>query len=523
LADDGVSGAEPEDRLQVHGERYREIRRQVEEAIRPLATSIDGWHFTCQASAHELALRTGGYVIIEGAGVPRLGQVLGLELELVDGPDVAFDSERVVPLHRDDAELGAARIATTVKLRMVRGTGVVYDGDGAPFHDGVMRPALPREVQDWLEKVRPARVDLQIGELRLAPGVPLRLDAGGFDRHTFLCGQSGSGKTYSLGVMLEQLLLETSLRMVVLDPNSDFVALGQTREGVASDVVDRHREHAGVVVRRAADGGGERLRLRFADLDPRVQAAVLRLDPIRDRGEYSELVSLLDTWAEADTPISLEQLLAGGGSEARALGERLRNLGVDRWGVWARDDEGSIVEELAARSARCLVVDLGSLQTLEEKALVSEAMLATLWRQRTDRQPTLIVVDEAHNVCPSEPADPITAIATEHAVRIAAEGRKFGLYMLVSTQRPHKVHEQVLSQCDNLVLMRMNSRSDLAHVGDLFSFVPPALLAAATDFGLGEALVAGKIASHPALIRFGARITEEGGSDVPADWAARRS
>ncbi len=523
MADDGVSAAEPEDRLQAHGERYREIRRQVEEAILPLATSIDGRHFTCQASPHELALRTGGYVIIEGAGVPRLGQVLGLELELVDGPDVAFDSERVVPLQRDDAELGAARIATTVKLRMVRGTGVVYDGDGAPFHDGVMRPALPREVQAWLEKVRPARVDLEIGELRLAPGVPLRLDAGGFDRHTFLCGQSGSGKTYSLGVMLEQLLLETSLRMVVLDPNSDFVALGRTREGVASDVVDRHRERAGVVVRQAADGGGERLRLRFADLDPRVQAAVLRLDPIADRGEYSELVSLLDTWAEADTPISLEQLLAGGGSEARALGERLRNLGVDRWGVWARDDEGSIVEELAARSARCLVVDLGSLQTLEEKALVSEAVLATLWRQRTDRQPTLIVVDEAHNVCPSEPGDPITAIATEHAVRIAAEGRKFGLYMLVSTQRPHKVHEQVISQCDNLVLMRMNSRSDLAHVGELFSFVPPALLAAATDFGLGEALVAGKIASHPALIRFGARITEEGGSDVPADWASPRS
>ena len=43
----------------------------------------------------------------------------------------------------------------------------------------------------------------------LAAGVTLALDAGGFGRHTFLCGQSGSGKTYSLGVILEQLLLET--------------------------------------------------------------------------------------------------------------------------------------------------------------------------------------------------------------------------------------------------------------------------------------------------------------------------
>ena len=126
-------------------------------------------------------------------------------------------------------------------------------------------------------------------------------------------------------------------------------------------------------------------------------------------------------------------------------------------------------------------------------------------------------------MCPSEPGDPVTAIATEHAIRIAAEGRKFGLYLLVSTQRPQKVHEQVLSQCDNLVLMRMNSRSDLAYVGELFSFVPAALVATATDVDQGGALVAGKIASHPALIRFGSRITEEGGSDVPADWATPHS
>ena len=502
--------SDPLDRFEAYGEKYRDVRRTMEESILPLATSVDGRHFTCQVSPHRISIETGGYVVIEEGGTTRLGQILDLELVEVDGPEFGIASE-------------GGQMAATVRLRGVRGTGVIRDGDRGPFHDGRMRPAEPGEVHAWLERVRPERARLDIGELQLAPGAAFAWTRAGSTDTRFSAGSPGSGKTYSLGVMLEQLLLETSLRVVVLDPNSDFVALGRTREGVASDVVERHREHAGVVVRQAADGGTERLRLRFADLDSRVQAAVLHLDPIADRGEYSELVSLLETWAAAGATISLEQLLAGGGSEARALGERLRNLGVDRWGVWARDDEGSVVEELAARSARCLVVDLGSLQTLEEKALVSEAVLATLWRHRTDRQPTLIVVDEAHNVCPSEPGDPITAIATEHAQRIAAEGRKFGLYLLVSTQRPHKVHEQVLSQCDNLVLMRMNSRSDLAYVGELFSFVPPALLAAATDFRLGEALVAGKIASHPALVRFGARITEEGGSDVPADWALPRS
>ena len=131
----------------------------------------------------------------------------------------------------------------------------------------------------------------------------------------------------------------------------------------------------------------------------------------------------------------------------------------------------------------------------------------------------LIVIDEAHNVCPADPEDPLTALATEYAVRIAGEGRKFGLYLLVSTQRPQKVHENVLSQCDNLLLMRMNSTADLGFVGDVFSFVPRSLLERATAFRQGESLAAGKISPYPALLRFGARVSEEGGGDVPSDWA----
>ena len=140
---------------------------------------------------------------------------------------------------------------------------------------------------------------------------------------------------------------------------------------------------------------------------------------------------------------------------------------------------------------RCLVVDLGSLATREEQALASAAVLGELWRRREERRPVLIVVDEAHNVCPAHPEDPLTAIATDCAVRIAGEGRKFGLYLFVSTQRPQKVHENVLSQCDNLLLMRMNSLADLGFVSEVFSFVPPSLLEGATTFRQGESLAAG--------------------------------
>jgi DNA helicase HerA-like ATPase len=217
----------------------------------------------------------------------------------------------------------------------------------------------------------------------------------------------------------------------------------------------------------------------------------------------------------------MERLLASENSGLQALGARLRNLGIHRWTVWSTGDEGSLQDLVGPDGPRCLVVDLGSLGTPGEQAIAAEAVLASLWRARGDRRPTLIVIDEAHNVCPREPRDPVTALASDLAVRIAAEGRKFGLYLLVSTQRPQRVHELVVSQCDNLLLMRMNAAGDLDFIARTLSFAPRPLLERSATFRLGEALVAGKLSSHPALVRFGPRLSEEGGSDVPATWSER--
>ncbi len=276
--------------------------------------------------------------------------------------------------------------------------------------------------------------------------------------------------------------------------------------------MERYRAAVGEPGVRSGTEGSSAIRVRFRDLSPAHQAAVLRLDPVADRQEYGDLIALVE-----DEGVQSVEDLARSGADALKL--RARNLGVDRWGIWPGPEGESLPEELGSAAApRCLVVDLGSLATREEQALTAGAVLERLWRRRAEREPVAIVIDEAHNVCPAEPGDPLTALATEDVIRIAGEGRKFGLYLIVVTQRPQKVHENVLSQCDNIVLMRMNSAADLAHVARVFSFVPPGLIERAATFAQGEALVAGKLASHPALIRFGSRITREGGADV-SGWA----
>ena len=485
---------------------YRATREHIERHTLPLATSVDGVTFEFQASLYGLSLERGCYVMLAGDDGARLGQVT----------DIFNDTARV----EVDGEVAGA---SSIVLRVARGSGLVLDQVGTSFHDATVRLAEPQEVAAVLARANPDRAGLTIGELFHAPGVPAVLDSGGFNRHTFMCGQSGSGKTYSLGLLLEQVLAETELRVIILDPNSDYVGLGRVRADADPQVADRYRQVPDQVVVWGNDERADHpLRLRFAELDTEAQAATLGLDPVRDRDEYAVLADLLRQTQAGKQLIGLDQLEDSDTPGARDLSLRAANLGVLGWDIWA-GDQPSVLQELENPSARCTVVDLGSLGRIEEQRLVAQAILSRLWTLRQTRQPCLIVLDEAHNICAADPLDPVGVLSTHRAVQIAAEGRKFGLYLLVSTQRPHKVHEGVVSQCDNALMMRMNSRGDIEDLTSLFSYVPAGLVAGLSSFRMGQALVGGKIFPLSGYVRMGARVSEEGGADIPTDWARPRA
>ena len=172
------------------------------------------------------------------------------------------------------------------------------DADGVPqrerrrpFESASMDPATAGQLEALQHS---GKAGLPIGTW--SPSgveVAARLRAAGFGRHTFLCGQSGSGKTFALGVILEQLLLGTELRTVVLDPNADFVRLGEARPDAPEDVAHRLGK-SDIHVLGADSTAAEPLRMRFATMPRAAQAAVLRLDPLADRGEYNHFLHLMD-------------------------------------------------------------------------------------------------------------------------------------------------------------------------------------------------------------------------------------
>jgi len=191
---------------------------------------------------------------------------------------------------------------------------------------------------------------------------------------------------------------------------------------------------------------------------------------------------------------------------------RIENLGVLQWEIWA-GHERAATEILDDRPA-ATVLDLGGFKFKEEPLVVALAVLDDLWSRRNERRPVLLVIDEAHNLCSPDTDSALQKAVLDRIIQIAAEGRKYGLWLLLSTQRPSKVHQGIISQCDNLALMRMSSQRDLDELATIFAFAPPAMLAQSPLFRQGETLFAGGFAAAPSGASMRPRLTHEGGRDV---------
>lgn len=377
------------------------------------------------------------------------------------------------------------------------------------FESATLQPADARTTELLYGTAAAA---LPVGSFLSSQDIPARLFAPRFNRHTFWCGQSGSGKTYALGVVLEQLLIHTALPMVIFDPNADFVHMRQPHPpAVASDAL-RALTARDIRVLRPSSPSPDALRVRFLDLTLRAKAAVFRLDPLDNPAEHNELMHIEDTVGLVDPAGVVPGLVKRGTPAARELAARTENLRVTDWSVWAQGL--AAVTDILETRPDATVLDLGGFAYPEESLVVALAVLDDLWDKREQRRPLLIVIDEAHNFCSPDQTSPLHIAVRERIVQIAAEGRKFGLWLLLSTQRPSRVHPSIISQCDNLALMKMTSPLDLAELANIFGFVPPAMLARAARFRQGEALFAGGFVPAPTMVTMGPRLTREGGADV---------
>lgn len=128
--------------------------------------------------------------------------------------------------------------------------------------------------------------------------------------------------------------------------------------------------------------------------------------------------------------------------------------------------------------------------------------------------PILLVFEEAHKYVPN--SDLTKYRASKLSIeRIAKEGRKYGVTLLLSSQRPSEISETIFSQCSNFIAMRLTNPSDQNYVARLLPDTLGNLSDKLSTLGAGEALLIGEAVVMPSLVKLLVCDPEPSSNDIP--------
>ncbi|MFC6836668.1 ATP-binding protein [Halomarina ordinaria] len=284
-------------------------------------------------------------------------------------------------------------------------------------------------------------------------------------------GKRGSGKSYTLGVLVEEAARVDGLAPVVLDPMGAFTTLDA--DPVGARVV--------------------RPRVRADALAPRAWCDLLGLDPTTATGALVWRAA-----ARADTLAGMCAFVEGAdaaGATRRAAANHLAL--ADSWDVFG--------DAPTPFDGRATVLDCSGYDRAATNA-VCRAVASRCYRDRvegtTDRHPWLFV-DEAHV--------PFAGVAAPALRRLLTRGRQPGVSLVVATQRPSALPPVVASQSDLVVMHRLSSRADR----EAMRAVRPAAVRGTLDERMptapGEALVVDDTSERLHAVRVRERETPHGG------------
>ncbi|MET7242753.1 ATP-binding protein [Methylobacterium sp. EM32] len=419
-------------------------------------------------------------------------------------------------------------LRTFVALRDLR-DAALRDGQFDKF-ESWMRATLPVRGTGFFRKARLPGDDKPIvRDLAPRPPLPLRL----LPRHTAIIAGSGSGKTVLLRRLVEEAAL-AGIPAIVVDPNNDLSRLGDPwpeRPEKFTPEDDRkaalYAERVEVVVWTPGVHAGNPLFLSVMpdlaasdDRDERAQAIEMATETL---GPLAGATRNLQRGVLAD---ALRAFATRGGGTLAAFTGLLSDLpdGTSQIGNAAKLAAAMADQLLAAvatnpllrvegavldparlffgpdrRRTRISVVNLSGLASdAAREDFVNRLQMALFgWiKQNPSPRGLLYVVDEAQTFLPSGRTPP----SLGSGIKLVAQGRKYGLGMIVATQVPKGIHNQVVSNCTTQFFGRQSAPATIAAAQEIMA----ASGGAAPDIGrlgAGEFYFATESSGKPAKLR----------------------
>ena len=115
--------------------------------------------------------------------------------------------------------------------------------------------------------------------------------------------------------------------------------------------------------------------------------------------------------------------------------------------------------------------------------------------------PFLTVVEDAHTFAPSRHEGTQNAVSLPVLRRIITEGRKFGTGLMLISQRPSRLDETIISQCNSFLILRLVNPRDQNFVRQVMENLTEADVRMISGFGPGQGIVSGQVVRFPLPVR----------------------
>ena len=337
-------------------------------------------------------------------------------------------------------------------------------------------------------------------------------------RHLSVLAKTGAGKSYLVGVLLEEFLRH-NVTCVIVDPHGEYGSLRYRTDRTPKDP-----ERFGVEPAAFRDKITEfspdttlnkeakPLTFSLKNLDPRELLTFMGFTSVRSY--VAPLKNLMELAAQANPDFSLKDLvrLAHAQSESEgnvayeALAERLEYL--DETKLLA--PVGTSLHEIVVGGKMTILNLRGVAPDIQE--IVVTRVLSSFFEQRKRNKipPLFLVVEEAHNYCPQQGQ----AISSRILKTIASEGRKFGLGMCIVSQRPARVDKNVLSQCATQLILQVTNPLDVKAIAQSVEGLTEGMTEMIQSLPIGTCLVSGGGFHSPLFCEVRPRSTRHGGESV---------
>lgn len=156
------------------------------------------------------------------------------------------------------------------------------------------------------------------------------------------------------------------------------------------------------------------------------------------------------------------------------------------------------------KKSQITVIDLNAAddEVIEIVSCVLSRMLYDSVKRIEPRNsfPVNLILEEAHRYISTNKER--TFLRANHIFeRIAKEGRKYGMFLMISSQRPSELSKTVLSQCGNFIIHRIQNPEDLLHIKQMTPHISDAVLKRLPSIPTQQALVFGQAVNVPSLFK----------------------